>query len=100
MYVPNNASVYLRAFAGFMAGITAAANTDTVAIDYSNQAQMADAFAQQLDTSWGSSAPTAFELDTILTSCESVWENRSPLLAGALVPGNYTQVAQAVIARV
>jgi hypothetical protein len=101
MYVPNNANVYLKAFAGFMAGITASATTDTTEADYSGYAQMADAWAQQLDTSWGVSAPTFLELDMIAEASEAVWAGRSPLPSDiALHPGSYTQVAEAVIARV
>lgn len=100
-YVPNNTSVYLRAFAGFMAGITAAAKTDTNAADFTFYAQMADAYSQQLDTQWGETAPTSFELYCIAQSSEAVWENSSVLPASvAVLPGAYTQVAASVVARV
>ena len=101
MYAPNNTSIYLNAFAGFMAGITAPATTDVNAGDYTLYGQMADAWAQEVDTVWGAIAPTSLELDEILTASESVWGNRSPLGAlSGIIPGAYNQVAQAVIARV
>jgi hypothetical protein len=101
MYVPNNASVYLRAFAGFMAGITAAASTDTSPSDYSSYARMSDAYAQQLDATWGAPAPTNLELEIIEVASATVWAGRSPLsMDVATLPGSYTQVAAAVIARV
>lgn len=101
MYTPKNGNVYLKAFAGYMAGVTAPACTDTRPKDYTAYGQQADAYAQCFDTLWGLGAPTCFETDSILTCSESVWENRSPLPEpAALVPGDYTQVVESVIARV
>ncbi|MGO9835538.1 MAG: hypothetical protein ACLP1X_15125 [Polyangiaceae bacterium] len=100
MYVPNNATVYLKALEGFVAGITSAANTDTNPADYANAGQMADAYAQQLDTSWGAAAPTAFEQANIGSASSAVWLLRSSITANQLIPASYTQVAEAIIARV
>lgn len=101
MYTPNQTSVYLKAFAGFLAGITAAANTDTGQGDYTLYAQMADSYAQQVDISWGITFPTSLELAMIGQVSEAIWENRSPNSGiDAVTPGSYTQVAQAVVARV
>jgi len=101
MYTPNQTSVYLKAFAGFMAGITAQAVTDTSQGDYTLYGQMADAYAQQVDTSWGILFPTNLELSMIGQISEAIWENRSPNGgADAVNPGSYTRVAQAVVARV
>jgi hypothetical protein len=101
MYSPNNTSVYLKAFAGFMAGIAAAEFTATKPSAFASYAQMADAYAQELDTAWGTGAPTGLELDEILTASEAVWENRSPLaLPEALRPTAYAQIVLSVIARV
>ena len=101
MYVPHNTDLYLKANAGFMGGITAPANTDVHAGDYTLYAQMADAYAQQVDTVWGAPAPTSYDLDAILEVSEAVWAARSPLGAVAgILPGSYTQVAEAVVARV
>ena len=98
-YVPNNTAVYLKACAGFMAGITAPAVSDTTAADYAQYAQMADVWAQAVDTAWGAPAPTSFEASTIETVSEAIWLGRSPP-AGSLFPSSYTQVAAAVVARV
>jgi hypothetical protein len=101
MYVPNNTPVYLRAFTGFMAGITSSATSDTSAGDYTLAAQMADAYAQQIDTEWGATAPTNLELDLIEEASSSIWTGRTPPSSDvALIPGTYTQTAQAIIARV
>jgi hypothetical protein len=100
-YSPNNVSVYLRSFAGCMAGMTSSANTDTAATDYTFYGQMADAFAQRVDTAWGVTVPTALELDEFQTVSQSIWQGRSPLPASiATIPGSYTQIAQSVCARV
>lgn len=101
MYTPQNVSVYLRAFAGFMAGISGSAVTDPLAVDYTVAAEMADAFAQQLDVEWGSSVPTLLELYTIQSVAQEVWSNRSPPpFSVALSPGAYTTIALAIVARV
>src|SRR5271163_3600623 len=101
MYTPNNTPVYLRAFSGFMAGVTAPANVDINPRDFVTYGQMADAWAQEIDTVWGTSTPTALELDLFEQVSESVWENHSPLvLPDALRPGAYLQVAESVIARI
>jgi hypothetical protein len=101
MYTPLNTPVYLRAFAGFLSGITAAAKTDVNAGDYTLYAEMADAWAQQVDTSWGVSAPTLLELDGIDGGSEAVWENSSPPPSkAAVLAGTYLTTALAVIARV
>lgn len=100
-YSPLNVSVYLRSFAGFLAGITAPATTDTNQGDYALYAQMADAFAQEVDTQFGSGVPTGFELDALAEGCEAVWENRSSYPSSqAVLPGAYLQIAQALVARV
>jgi hypothetical protein len=102
MYTPNNASVYLRAFAGCLAGLTASGRypTDPSAEDYDLPARSADAFAQEVDTLFGSSAPTSFQLITLLVEAEAIWgEGRSPLpTAEATLPGSYEQVAAAIVA--
>jgi hypothetical protein len=101
-YTPNNTSVYLRAAAGFMAGITAAESLRPIlAGSYTMAGEMADAYAQELDTVWGSTAPTSLELLTIAEVSEAVWSTRSPLASNvALLPSAYLQVAEAVVARV
>jgi hypothetical protein len=101
MYTPNNPPVYLRAVTGFMAAISAAATSDTAAGNYTLYAQMADAWGQQVDTLWGASAPTNLELDLIETGSSALWTGRTPPATDvALSPGNYTQTAEALIARV
>ena len=99
-YPANNPTVYLKALAGYVAGITSPNTGDINAADYVNVARMADAYAQQLDTSWGAPAPTAFELDQIVSASSTVWLLRSSITTNPLLPGSYTQIAEAVIARV
>ncbi len=101
MYTPQNVDVYLRAFSGFMAGITSSANTDVFAGDYASAGQMADAWSQALDIEWGSSQPTILEQWMIATVSEEIWSKRSPLpLPQGIKPGAYVQVALSVVARV
>lgn len=100
MYKPNSTPLFLRCAAGFMAGITSSGITDVETEDYAIYGQMADAFAQEVDTIWGRRAPTAFELLLFDAASEAVWAGRSPLTVDALEPGSYDQIARAVIARV
>jgi hypothetical protein len=100
-YSPLNTSVYLRAFAGFLAGATASANTSGNQGDYTLYTQMADAWAQEVDTTWGSGVPTSFELLAIDAASEAIWENRSVLATGVgVLAGSYAQMAAALVARV
>jgi hypothetical protein len=102
-YTPSNICVYLKAFAGTMAGLAASGKylNDPSQGDYQIYAQMADAFSQQFDSTWGLGAVTAFEEDLISENCEAVWENRSPLKTpDALIPANYTGLVNGVIAAV
>lgn len=101
MYTPKTLAVYLNAAAGFMAGITSQATTDSSPADYTQYAQMADAYAQQLDTALGA-APTVPVIAALaLSISEAVWENRSPYaLPDAVNPGSYTQIAASVAARI
>lgn len=80
-YTPENVNVYLRAFVGCLAGLGASGHylSDASPLDYTPQAQWADAFAQAIDTAWGSSAPTNAELYAIQLVSAAVWIGRSPL---------------------
>jgi hypothetical protein len=101
MYTPINADVYRRAFVGFMAGISAASATEVRESAFAELAQQAAAYAQEVDTLWGSDVPTGLELDGILVVSAVVLSYRSPLVGDmALQPDSYAQVAQSVIARV
>ena len=63
-YTPQNADVFQSAFAGALAGIAenAALITDPTAGDYANQAKIAGAFAQAVDTGWGSAGVDWLEM--------------------------------------
>ncbi len=102
-YAPNNNCVFLKAFAGAAAGLGASGRflLDPLAADFSVPAQMADAYAQQFDTSWGGAAVTKFEEDAIFQNSKAVWENHSPLENSvAFTPGSYASLVTSVIALV
>ena len=100
-YSPNNTPVYLRACAGCFAGLTSSANTDITAADYTLYGQMADAWAQEVDTVWGAATPTNFELLEIEDCSSTMWAGRSSLGAAAgILAGSYNQTALALMARV
>lgn len=99
MYHPNNTPVYLRAYAGFIAGVTGAALV-TDAGSYTLYAQMADAWAQAVDTAFGPGTPTGFHLVAIEHGSQAVWSTRAPLEASqAILPQAYVQAATGVVAR-
>lgn len=101
MYKPHNTPLYLKAFAGFMGGITAPTTTETEPKNFALYAQMADAWAQKVDTVWGKRKPTGVELDQILTTSEALWENRSPLPSpDSTDPDAYLTIAESIVARV
>jgi hypothetical protein len=101
MYTPQTLAVYLNAAAGCMAGITSQATTDISPGDYTMYAQMADAYAQQLDTTLGAFPAVPVIAALALSISEAVWENRSPYgLPDAVNPGSYTQIASSVAARI
>jgi hypothetical protein len=101
VYTPLNPPIYLAAYSGCLAGIGAAGRylSDPRPIDYELQAASADAFAQALDTAWGSGGYTRLDLDDIEQIAQSVWSGRSPPSTNlATQPGTYGTLARAVIA--
>lgn len=99
-YTPNNDCVYSKAFTGCLAGLGGGGRyLDANAGDESAYAQMADAYAQELDTVWGALAPTAVEEDAIFAISFAVWRARSPLVSTvATLPGAYNGIVRGVIA--
>jgi hypothetical protein len=98
MYVPNNTPVYLAAFAGALAGLGA---PNQPIVDVDNSAEMADAFAQALDTVWGVTTYTQLDLLELQVCCEDVWSTRSPLPAPAsTTPVDYDAIVTEIIALV
>lgn len=92
-YVPNVTAVYLRAFSGFMSGID-----QPGASAASNSAEMADSWAQAVDTAWGVNPVTSLELRAIDQMSQSIWSGRSPLENSvAFAAGNYQAEAIAVV---
>jgi hypothetical protein len=102
-YTPLNVCVYLKAFAGCLAGLGAAGTylTDPNEGDYTWAARMADAYAQQFDTTWGAVTPTNFEEDAIFGASASVWQTHSMLESHvAFIPNSYTGLCNGAIALV
>lgn len=104
MYSPNNVAVYLNAFAGAMAGLAAADKylTDPTEADYSVYATAADAYAQEVDTVWGTATYTSTDLLQLQAASAAPWgAGRSPLpTAQAATPGSYANLAAAIVAAV
>ena len=98
-YTPNNATVYLRAFSGCQAGMSASGRGQGVADLSADEyyAQMADAWAQAVDAAFGAVTPTLFELSLIEDMSETIWTQRSPLPTSvAFNPAAYAGLALVV----
>jgi hypothetical protein len=78
-YTVQNQDVYAAAFAGAMSGMKNSNPANSI-IEVGSTAvasAVADAFAQELDTLWGSSkVPTIFDIPAIQSSSSSIWYNR------------------------
>jgi hypothetical protein len=95
-YVPNVTAVYLRAFEGVLAAFAEPGPKAPTDI-----AEMADAFAQAVDTAWGANPVTTFELRAIQSMSHSTWSDRSVLEhAGAYLAGSYQAEAIALVVAV
>src|SRR5208337_2137146 len=101
MYVPKQILVFTAAFAGALAGmgVSDRVPTDTTPTDYAGLTSVAGAFAQSFDTTWGVTAPTQLDIETIEAVCEAVWEGRAPQPSTqTLNPTNYTGLCEALLA--
>jgi len=99
----TTASVYVKAFTGAMAGLTTreVAGSDPNAGDFTLYAQMANAFATEVDAQWtasGTPTPSCAELDVIEAEATAVWLDRSPLTtAQSTIAANYAGIALAIV---
>lgn len=102
MYTPNNPQVYTAAYSGALAGLALASRslTDVAPADYVSQANIAGAYAQALDTEWGSVAVAeSLEIQGIQSGSQAAWQSRgSQSTIGPL--SGIAAVAAAVVAAV
>lgn len=101
-YNPNNVCVYINAAAGCLSGLGRAGYTlDIQQGNHTSYAKQADAYAQEFDQLWGTTAPTDFQEAMILVASAEFFAQHSPLgEPPGLVPSNYKQMVQSVIARI
>src|SRR5580704_5648352 len=78
-YVPQNADVFQSAYAGSIAGIAENSSliTDPLQADYVNASEIAGAFAQAVDTAWGSASVDWLQMTICQTACTIYFANRS-----------------------
>jgi hypothetical protein len=78
-YTVKNADVFQSAYAGSLAGIAENSSliTDPAAADYVNAAAIAGAFAQAVDTAWGTDPVDWLQMTICQTACEQLFANRS-----------------------
>jgi hypothetical protein len=95
-YTPNNPPVYLAAFAGAVTGLGA---RDNPIGDVAYSANMANAFAQAVDTAFGDGAYTGLDLNTIRSASQAAWQTRSPLSDPQSLNANaYVTLADEIVA--
>lgn len=99
MYVPNNATVYLRAFDGALAGMAASGRVPA-STDDTQYALMADAWAQAVDIAFGVGTPTLFELQGLEDASQEIWSLRSPPPTGQTSAATYSGPAASVVSLV
>ena len=88
-YTVLNADVFQSAYAGSLAGIAENSSliTDPLVADYFNAANIAGAFAQAVDTAWGTPPVDWLQMTICQTACEQYFANRS------LTPSNLAAYA-------
>lgn len=93
-YTIQNENVYSAAFAGAISGIQNS-NPSTESFELNSTtygSTVADAFAQEVDTLWGSSyAPSIFEVPAIQSACAGYWRNRSLPHVNSLTPSIFAK---------
>lgn len=99
MYTPNNATVYLRAFDGALAGMAASGRVPA-STDDTQYALMADAWAQAVDIAFGVGTPTLFELQGLEDASQEIWSLRSPPPTGQTLAATYSGPAASVVSLV
>lgn len=104
MYVPNNALVYTKAFAGAAAGmgVSDRVPTDQDSLSYAGLMEVAAAFAEEFDTLYplsGLPGNTQLESSMIEQVCSDAWQDRAPQAFGPFIlPETYESVCGALIA--
>lgn len=96
-YSPNNSDIYIAAFTGMLTAIGAREpNGDISYQEFS--ADSALAFAQEVDTLWGSGSYTNLDVACIRKASETLWAARSPLpLPDTKTPGAYLRSAAQIV---
>ncbi len=99
-YVPQNPLVFAAAFAGAIAGIGSAGKniTSTNPLTYTEQINVADAFAQSFDSGWGSDPAGSYEIQAVLAAVAGHWSDRGTTNQAAfLVPATWDDESDAII---
>jgi hypothetical protein len=102
-YTVKNANVFTAAFSGALAGILVSGKMPTGGnpLSYTTAMNVVGAFAQQLDTVWGSVAAASLELQSIEEASESLFQNRAPVAnASTTNPLTWDKECRAIIAMV
>ena len=102
MYVPNNMSIFIAAYAGAISGMAVAEKvlTDEIPADYDAISAVAGAFAKSFDTEWALRPTTLLDVSIVEEACEGTWEGRYPSTTNPSFtnPATYTDQCQAIIA--
>lgn len=103
-YSPNNPPIFVAALAGAQAAMVASGRQPGApsAPNYASIATIAGAFAQGVDSAWGSSAqPTQLDVLGVEATAAALFQDRQPLLVDADVLATYLDsLATAAVALV
>jgi len=100
-YIPINSTIYANAFSGALAGMALSDKTpiSTDPAFYTEQTNIAAAFAQSLDTVTAvPPGPSPFVVGQLIQSlCSSAWQERCPPSgATSLDPNTYTELSKVI----
>jgi len=94
-YIPNNGQIFAAAFAGAIAAFAASSPINDInSSNYINQNNAALAYAEAVDTAWGSNSNNAMDYNAISNASSLALRDRESFLNSA----QWNKLAQAVVA--
>lgn len=100
-YTVQNPTMFTAAYAGALAGLAVTGRQLFSAVSdfYSDEVEIANAWAIQFDTLWGSTAVASLEPEITEEASQAFWEERAPqALPASLNPATWAKECAAIIA--
>lgn len=102
-YVPINLNIFSAAYAGAMAAFGSSSYAGPTVQPFSNEADIALAFAQAIDTQWNNVAtPTTFDVETTFDAAVILMRDRGPFPSAAPLTNvsNWTASANQIVSSI